>query len=82
MNSKLVIIRLLQKLFKKMSRQNKSFDIYKNEFLQKLSISPSEKVTHQLIKECIEQLDKYEEPLEEVFSEGVTRIQAFLTALA
>ena len=70
MNLQITILRLLQQLFKKTARQSKAFDHYQSVFTKKLHSSSSEKNTIKLLKECIEQLDSYDYPIDDTLSEG------------
>ena len=70
MNLQMTILRLLQQLFTKTARQSKAFDRYQKVFSRKLHSSPSEKNTIALLKECMEQLNAYDFPLEDTLSEG------------
>ena len=70
MNSRKTIIKLLQKAFERIARQNTDFDDYQSHFLKKLQVSPSEQATNKLFEECLEQLNKNPSPLEEILSEG------------
>ncbi|MCW8994668.1 MAG: GGDEF domain-containing protein [Psychromonas sp.] len=64
------MINLLQQLFKKTARQSREFDRYQVDLLKRLRTSPSEKVTIQLIEECLEYLPQEKIPLEDTLSEG------------
>lgn len=70
MTSSMAVIKLLQQLFKRTARQDKTFDQYQTSFLKKLQNSYSEQSTNKLFEECSEQLNKIHVPLEEILSEG------------
>lgn len=70
MNSRNTIIKLLQKAFEKMARQDPDFDAYQSNFLKELKQSPSEQISNKLFAACLEQLNKNDYPLEETLSEG------------
>ncbi|WP_369433794.1 hypothetical protein [Psychromonas sp. MME1] len=64
------VINLLKKLLERASLQSKSFDSYKVNLLNKLQNSASNATTQALAKECLEELDATEYPLQETLSEG------------
>jgi len=70
MNSRKTIIKLFQKVFEKIARQNTDFDAYQRDFLKALQLSPSEQASNKLFEECLAQLNKNDYPLEETLSEG------------
>ncbi|MFT6985036.1 MAG: diguanylate cyclase [Psychromonas sp.] len=70
MTSPIAVITLLQQLLKRTARQDKKFDHYQIGFLKKLRVSPSEKITIQLLDECTDQLNQLEIPFEDTLSEG------------
>ena len=66
----LVAIKLFQQLFKRTSRQSKTFDKYQQSFLKKLQNSHSKEETEALFNKCIEQLCEHVTPIDNTLSEG------------
>jgi diguanylate cyclase (GGDEF)-like protein len=85
MASSSAIIYLLQQLFKRNYRQDKSFDKYQLHFLKKLQSSASNESDIELYNECYELLKAIPNQLEEELSEGrliVSQSQLQLERLA
>lgn len=70
MGSSIVTIKLLQKLFKRASRQDKKFDKYQHSFLKKLQNSSSNKITEDLYEECFKKLSNNQVSIEDTLLEG------------
>ena len=70
MGSPIVPIKLLQKLLKRVTRQDKQFDKYQHSFLQKLQNSSSNETNEELYEECFSNLSSHHFPIEDVLSEG------------